>query len=141
VLHLKQETRDRTVHASDTDIDKETHRYSLILFDYSSSQLDRKQSEAIVGDMATSVEDGSTITLTGHTDKTGDDQFNERLSKDRVNRAADMLQAALRRSGKGKPLMDLESRGSRDNLFDNALPEGRVLSRTVRAIIEKEVAK
>jgi outer membrane protein OmpA-like peptidoglycan-associated protein len=141
ILHLKQQTHDRTIHASDTSIDKETHKYSLILFDYSSSQLDRKQSEEIVSDMASSVEGGSAITLTGHTDKTGDDQFNDRLSKDRVNRAAEMLQSALRRSGKGKPPMQVESHGSRDNLFDNSLPEGRVLSRTVRAIIEKEVAK
>lgn len=141
ILRLKHQTHDRNIHESDTNVDKETHRYSLILFDYSSSQLDRKQSEAIVSDMATNIDAASDITLTGHTDKSGDDQFNERLSRNRVTRAAEMLQSSLRRSGKEGPPMIVESHGSRDNLFDNSIPEGRVLSRTVRALIEKEVSK
>ncbi|MDP4200490.1 MAG: OmpA family protein [Bacteroidota bacterium] len=138
-IHLRQKIRNRTVHITDTTLDKEVEKYSLILFDYSSSQLDRKQAEGIIHDMAGSILKGSQVTLTGHTDKTGDDQFNEKLARDRVTRAADMLQAALRRSGKGKPSMLVESHGSRDDLFDNSIPEGRVLSRTVRALIENEV--
>ncbi len=138
-IHLRQRIRDRTVHVTDTSLDKEVERYSLILFDYSSSQLDRKQTESIVHDMAGSISKGSQVKLTGHTDKTGDDQFNDKLSRDRVTRAADMLQAALRRTGKGRPSMLVESHGSRDDLFDNSIPEGRVLSRTVRALIENEI--
>lgn len=138
-IRLRQKVHDRSVHVSDTTLDKEVERYSLILFDYSSSQLDRKQTESIVHDMAGSISNGSQVTLTGHTDKTGDDQFNEKLARDRVTRAADMLQAALRRTGKGRPSMLVESHGSRDDLFDNSIPEGRVLSRTVRALIENEV--
>jgi outer membrane protein OmpA-like peptidoglycan-associated protein len=138
IIHLRQKTRDITKHETDTTLDKELERYSLILFDYSSSQLDRKESDRIIHDMASTIGLSSTVRLTGHTDQTGDDAFNDRLSRDRVTRAMTMLDAALKQLGKSKPAMSVESRGSRDQLFDNSIPEGRVLSRTVRALIESE---
>jgi outer membrane protein OmpA-like peptidoglycan-associated protein len=144
VIHLKLRSSDVTKHrndrsyASDTSLDKQLERYSLILFDYSSSQLDKKESDRIVMDMASSVNDSTRMTLTGHTDKTGDDAFNERLARVRVTRAAEMLEAELKKLGKKEPDLTVESRGSRDELFDNSIPEGRVLSRTVRALIENE---
>jgi hypothetical protein len=49
-----------------------------------------------------------------------------------------MLQAELKKLGKREPDLSVESHGSRDDLFDNSIPEGRVLSRTVRALIENE---
>ena len=138
VIHLRQEQRETTKHQSDTARDKELERYSLILFDYSSSQLDKRQSERIVNTMAESITPSSNVTLTGHTDKTGDDAFNDRLANQRVSRAAEMLSTELQQLGKKRPAMLVESRGSRDLLFDNAIPEGRVLSRTVRALIEND---
>ncbi|HWF44442.1 MAG TPA: OmpA family protein [Candidatus Kapabacteria bacterium] len=138
VIHLRQEQHDITKHESDTSLDKELERYSLILFDYSSSQLDKKQSDKIVEAMAHSINVSSQVTLTGHTDKTGDDAFNDRLAQQRVSRAAEMLSAELHQIGKDPPSMLVESHGSRDVLFDNSIPEGRVLSRTVRALIEND---
>ncbi len=139
VILLKKETRDTTMHASDTSLDKQVERYSLILFDYSSSQLDKKESDLIVREMASTVQGQTRVTLTGHTDKTGDDAFNDRLARDRVMRAATMLEAELTQLRKTHAPLTTESRGSRDNLFDNSIPEGRVLSRTVRATIENDM--
>jgi outer membrane protein OmpA-like peptidoglycan-associated protein len=139
VIHLRQETHDISKHTSDTSLDKDLERYSLILFDYSSSQLDKKQSERILRDMASAIREASQVTLTGHTDRTGDDAFNYRLARQRVSRAGEMLSEELRRMGKERPAMVVESHGSRDLLFDNGIPEGRVLSRTVRALIENEI--
>ena len=138
IILLKQETRDITKHETDTSLDKQLQRYSLILFDYSSSQLDKRQSDKIVREIANAINDGSAITLTGHTDKTGDDAFNTRLAMQRVSHAADMLGDELKKMGKEKPAMLVESHGSKDVLFDNSIPEGRVLSRTVRALIESD---
>jgi outer membrane protein OmpA-like peptidoglycan-associated protein len=138
VIHLRKEQLDITKHESDTALDKELERYSLILFDYSSSQLDKKQSDNIVEAMAHSINTSSQVTLTGHTDKTGDDAFNDRLAQQRVSHAAEMLSAELHQIGKDPPSMLVESHGSRDLLFDNSIPEGRVLSRTVRALIEND---
>jgi outer membrane protein OmpA-like peptidoglycan-associated protein len=139
VILVKKETRDTTMHASDTSQDKQVERYSLILFDYSSSQLDKKESDLILREMAASIQGQARVTLTGHTDKTGDDAFNDRLARDRVTRAAKMLEAELTQLRKTHAPLAIESRGSRDNLFDNSIPEGRVLSRTVRATIEQEM--
>ena len=139
IIRLHKQTSDITRHAGDTVLDKQMERYSLILFDYSSSQLDKKESEAIIRQMASAVQTHSRMTLTGHTDKTGDETFNDRLARDRVNRAAQMLEAELKLLGEKVPPLAIESRGSRDNLFDNSIPEGRVLSRTVRATIENDL--
>ncbi len=138
IILLRQETHDVTQHARDTAFDKDLERFSLILFDYSSSQLDKRQSDRILREMAASIHDASAITLTGHTDRTGDDLFNSRLALQRVSHAADMLGEELKKLGKERPAMLVESHGSRDQLFDNSIPEGRVLSRTVRALIENE---
>jgi outer membrane protein OmpA-like peptidoglycan-associated protein len=139
VIHLKKQTSDMTRHESDTSLDKQLQRYSLILFDYSSSQLDKKESDLIIKEMASAIGSKAHVTLTGHTDKTGDDAFNDRLAHDRVTRAAEMLEAELKKLGEKIPPLAIESRGSRDNLFDNSIPEGRVLSRTVRATIANDI--
>jgi len=136
VIHLWENARDITTHASDTERDKQVERYSLILFDYSSSQLDKTESERIVSDMASDIQGQTRVTLTGHTDQTGDEAFNDELSRNRAMRAAQMLKAQLTERGKPEPSIAVEWRGARDELFDNSIPEGRVLSRTVRAIIE-----
>ena len=136
VIHLWENARDITAHASDTEGDKQVERYSLILFDYSSSQLDKTESERIVSDMASDIRGQTRVTLTGHTDQTGDEAFNDELSRERAMRAAQMLKAQLVELGKPEPSIAVEWRGARDELFDNSIPEGRVLSRTVRAIIE-----
>lgn len=136
VIHLRKEAHDTSLHAKDSEEGKQLDRYSLILFDYSSSSLDKKESETIVHAMAEAIRNGSNILLTGHTDKTGDDAFNDKLSKERVDRAQSMLDAALEKLHKSHEPITAESRGSRDTLFDNSIPEGRVLSRTVRAVID-----
>ncbi len=139
VIRLHKQSQDRSRHVSDTLLDKQIERYSLILFDYSSSQLDKKESEEIINEMASSVRNKVHVTLTGHTDKTGDEAFNDRLARERVTRAAQMLEAQLKKLGEKIPPLAIESRGSRDNLFDNSIPEGRVLSRTVRAMIVNDL--
>ena len=139
IIRLHKQTSDVTRHGRDTTLDKQLERYSLILFDYSSSQLDKKESETIINAMASSIHSKAHVTLTGHTDKTGDDAFNDRLAHDRVTRAAQMLEAELNKRGEKIPSLAIESRGSRDNLFDNSIPEGRVLSRTVRVTIENDI--
>ena len=136
VIHLHEEARDTSKYVSDTANEKHIERYSLILFDYSSSQLDRTESQRIVRDMATDIQGGTHITLTGHTDRTGDESYNDALSRARAMQADEMLRAELSQLGKPEPSIAVEWRGGRDELFDNSIPEGRMLSRTVRATVE-----
>jgi outer membrane protein OmpA-like peptidoglycan-associated protein len=138
-IYLAKSERDKIVHRSDTSLSRDIHRYSLILFDYSSSQLDKRKADALMSEMARSVSDSSRIRLTGHTDRTGDEEFNDALARQRVERAAQILAKRLAEHGQAGHAIEIESRGSRDQLFDNSLPEGRLLSRTVRAYIEEEL--
>lgn len=140
-IKLRHVRRDVTAYRKDSaSTDRKVEKYSLILFDYSSSELARNQADTIINYVARSVRPDSRLVITGHTDKTGNDAFNEQLAGQRAARAAELLDKKLRALRKARPDMSVESHGSRDILFDNSKPEGRFLSRTVRVTVE-EVAK
>jgi len=135
-IRLRTERHESTKHATDTSSGKPIERFSLILFDYSSSQFDKKQAESIMSYVAKASDKNAVVTLTGHTDQTGNDEFNERLSEQRASSAYSLLLTILKQQKKPVPAISVESHGSRDLLFDNSVPEGRFLSRTVRITIE-----
>lgn len=137
-IKLRHEKRDISMYRKDSlAADRKVEKYSLILFDYSSSELAKNQADTIINYVAKSIRPNSRLVITGHTDKTGNDSFNEQLAEQRAARAAELLDRKLRALRKSRPDMSVESHGSRDILFDNALPEGRFLSRTVRVTVEE----
>jgi outer membrane protein OmpA-like peptidoglycan-associated protein len=137
-IKLRHVRRDLSAYRKDSLApDRKLEKYSLILFDYSSSELAKNQADTIINYVAKSVRPNSRLVITGHTDKTGNDAFNEQLAGQRAARAAELLDKKLRGLKKARPDMSVESHGSRDILFDNALPEGRFLSRTVRVTVEE----
>lgn len=137
VIRLRQLQRETDVKKADLAKDgRKVEKYSLILFDYSSSQLAHKQADTIIGYVAKNLSPDARLVITGHTDKTGDTQFNERLAMERAQRAVELLRVRLRGLRKPAPTLQVESHGSRDVLFDNSIPEGRFLSRTVRMTLE-----
>jgi outer membrane protein OmpA-like peptidoglycan-associated protein len=137
-IKLRHVRRDISAYRKDsTATDRKVEKYSLILFDYSSSELAKNQADTIINYVAKSVRPDSRLVITGHTDKTGNDAFNEQLAGQRAARAAELLDKKLRALKKERPDMSVESHGSRDILFDNSKPEGRFLSRTVRVTVEE----
>ncbi len=137
-IKLRHVRRDVSAYRKDSvAADRKVEKYSLILFDYSSSELARNQADTIINYVAKSVRPDSRLVITGHTDKTGNDDFNEQLAGQRAARAAELLDKKLRALKKARPDMSVESHGSRDILFDNSKPEGRFLSRTVRVTVEE----
>jgi outer membrane protein OmpA-like peptidoglycan-associated protein len=136
-IRLRQVRRDVSSYRKDSSADRKVEKYSLILFDYSSSELAKNQADTIINYVAKSVRPDSRLVITGHTDKTGNDAFNEQLAGQRAARAAELLDRRLRALKKTRPDMSVESHGSRDILFDNSKPEGRFLSRTVRVTVEE----
>jgi outer membrane protein OmpA-like peptidoglycan-associated protein len=138
VIHMRRVQHDTVTHRTEDIADKHLERYSLILFDYSSSQFGRRQAELLIDTIARSVDKFAEVTLTGHTDQTGDPAFNNRLSGERASTTADALRVRWRHAKHPLPHMSVEAHGSRDILFDNALPEGRFLSRTVRIMVEHD---
>lgn len=72
------------------------------------------------------------IRVRGHTDNTGDDNYNQQLSEKRAEAVADYLidQAEL-----NPDTVSYEGRGARDPVADNSLAEGRARNRRVEIIL------
>jgi len=111
-------------------------KYALILFDFNSAEV--KAHNKIVMDRIIEriIEvPGAGVTIVGHTDNIGNELYNLDLSRRRAKAAYDVLLAgglAERES------IVHEGAGAHDPLFDNNLPEGRALNRTVTVTLEYE---
>lgn len=138
-IKIKKEVQNKSRHLSDTTADKSLERFHLLLFDYSSSAELSSISDEIFERIAGSITPDSRVSLIGHTDITGDPNYNEHLSYDRASRASLLLSSRLHKLGRPAPTFNLEARGAKDILFDNTNAEGRFLSRTVRITIERDL--
>lgn len=109
--------------------DKEIDRYSLILFDFDKADLE-KNNLKIINDIKQKIKSTSDIYITGHTDRTGEDSYNLRLSIER---------AFATKKALGFPKAIAEGMGEKIILHDNDLPEGRFFCRTVNIIVETKL--
>ncbi|MBK7412211.1 MAG: OmpA family protein [Ignavibacteria bacterium] len=64
----------------------------------------------------------STVTVEGHTDRSGEAEYNQKLSQRRADATASRLKVPADRA---------KGFGSSDLLYDNATPEGRLYCLTV----------
>lgn len=111
--------------------DKKIERYSLILFDYNRAELNTRQQQ-ILREIKSRIEPGSTVTIAGYTDRTGDPEYNKQLAMKRVAEAQKILQL---------PAANLKTEpvGNDRLLFDNSTPQGRSYCRTVQLLIETPI--
>ena len=103
--------------------DKEINRYSLILFDFAKSDLN-EANRKIIDLIKNRITLDATVSVTGYTDRVGEEAFNQKLSEDRARTVANAL-------GVGKPVGAGETM-----LYNNDLPEGRFYCRTVNVVVE-----
>jgi len=106
--------------------DREIEKYNLLLFDLQSSELNETNKQ-IIELIQKHLKDISAITIIGHTDRTGEAEANKQLSFDRAKSTARAL---------GVTKADIRGIANETVLYDNNLPEGRCLSRTVDIIVE-----
>ncbi|MDJ0781280.1 MAG: OmpA family protein [Desulfosarcinaceae bacterium] len=109
-------------------------KYALILFDYDSDEVkDRNQiiMNRIIQRLQKFPE--AQVTITGHTDNIGKDDYNLALSDRRAIVVNDQI-ALAGISAPGK--LSYSGAGPFAPLYDNALPEGRALNRTVTVALE-----
>ncbi|MEW6220771.1 MAG: OmpA family protein [Thermodesulfobacteriota bacterium] len=113
---------------------KVIEKYGLILFEFDRSEL--KGVNAIIVDRVVSRVAGlpqSQLAIVGHTDMIGTDAYNLALSQRRAQAVYD----ATIRSGVAAPgQITAGGVGEADPPYDNALPEGRALNRTVIISLE-----
>ncbi len=104
-------------------------KFNLILFSYNKFNMNdanNRISEIING----KIQKKSKVTVIAYTDKTGSDEYNLELSKNRAESASKALISDN---------METKGLGESVILYDNTLPEGRFYCRTVEVIVETEI--
>ncbi len=109
--------------------DKKIDRFSLILFDFDKAEID-KNNERIANIINSQLLQSKKIIITGYTDRMGDDDYNQKLSLERANALANILDVEPD---------EIIGLGESVEIYDNTLPEGRFYSRTVEVIAETPV--
>ncbi|HET6511106.1 MAG TPA: OmpA family protein [Candidatus Kapabacteria bacterium] len=128
-----------TVAQNTTEKRERIERFSLILFDFDESKIEDKNAR-MIEKVAKSLPtlNAERITIVGHTDESGTEDYNDRLSKQRAEETRAALEQAATRAGVSLPPRILtDGLGSKEKLFDNRSPEGRFYSRTVNITVEK----
>lgn len=108
--------------------DKEIDRFSLILFDVRSAEI-TATNKRISDIIKSAIKPTSTISITGYTDRLGDQAFNQQLAQSRAQATARVLgsdKAVVRGIGQAQ-------------LYDSTFPEGRLYTRTVDIVVETPV--
>jgi outer membrane protein OmpA-like peptidoglycan-associated protein len=107
--------------------DRLISRFNLILFDFDSPQLGRRNEQILARFILPEIGPGAHIRIAGYTDRIGEEKHNRTLSQQR----AESAQRALR-----TPVESVEGKGENAPLYTNGSPEGRFYNRTV--VIEAE---
>jgi outer membrane protein OmpA-like peptidoglycan-associated protein len=113
---------------------KVKEQYALILFDYNRADI-KGRNQAIVARIVGRIAQvpDALISVVGHTDILGKESYNMELSRRRAEAVQTyLLQSAPQLAGK----LHVSGVGPHDPLFDNQLPEGRSLNRTVTITLE-----
>jgi outer membrane protein OmpA-like peptidoglycan-associated protein len=106
-------------------------KYSLILFDYNSSELN-SSNKRIINFINSKLKNNSKVIVEGFTDRTGEENYNLRLSLQRSMNTA----KTLKLSENLNDILNYEGYGESKLLFNNDLPEGRFYCRTVTITVE-----
>ncbi len=111
--------------------------YMLAAFDYDEAEpgaIDRDLLEDIVEDLS----QGGRITIVGYTDRIGGEDYNLQLSVRRALSVATLLRRLATAQGRANIDIRVEGAGIETQRFTNDLPEGRMFSRGVQVIVERE---
>jgi outer membrane protein OmpA-like peptidoglycan-associated protein len=109
-------------------------KYALILFDFNRADI-KEHNKAIVDRIVARIKEipDATVSIVGHTDTIGQEAYNLDLSTRRAKAAYDQILAG---GVAADDSITYKGIGPHDALFDNDLPEGRALNRTVTVSLE-----
>lgn len=119
--------RKRTENLPDRTIDK----YSLILFDFDNASLTADNQRILERMVLPSIKASSKVSIIGYTDRIGTDEHNKKLSVERSQTVMNFLKS---RATDAK--YSAVGVGESSEIYNNNVPTGRQLSRTVQVIVE-----
>lgn len=120
------QSKKRTEELPDVTITK----FSLVLFDFDKADVSAQDREVINKLVLPNIKFNSTVKIYGYTDRIGDDEYNLRLATRRAEAVKSIIQ-----SQRKDVKIETYGVGERQLLFDNDVPTGRHLSRTVQIVI------
>ncbi len=116
--------------------DKTIHKFSLILFDFDSEAVTGDNLRILEREIVPVVEYNSIVKVFGYADEIGEAGYNKQLANRRATAVADAIK---KRTKAAK--VEVHGVGEDLELFDNELPAGRFLCRTVQVVIETPAKK
>ncbi len=111
--------------------------YSLVAFGYRSAVGGQAHEERL-REITDRIGDGARISITGYTDRIGDDRYNQELSLARAHYVAERIRTFTAAQGAESLELIIHGAGAETERFPNNLPEGRVLSRGATIVIEQQ---
>jgi len=108
------------------DEDQPFDEFGIVLFDYNSSRIAESEND-VIRELRERVERADRITITGTADKSGNETVNLRLAENRA-------QSVVRALGLSPGTYDVQRRIASD--YSSDLPEGRMLSRQVKIVLQ-----
>lgn len=111
--------------------DKLVSKYSLIQFDFDKYDISQNDMEVINKYIIPDVKYNSTVKIYGYTDRIGTEEYNRTLAGNRANAVMTILKGKVNTAK-----YEVYAIGKDFEVFDNDLPIGRQLSRTVQITIE-----
>ncbi len=110
-------------------------KYALILFDFDKDTIDARNQEIIDGIVARiKALPQAAVDIVGHSDNIGKEAYNIKLSERRALAVYNMLKASYDEDPGDR--IRYSGVGPNNQLYDNRLPEGRSLNRTVTIMLE-----
>lgn len=111
--------------------DKTVDKFSLILFDFDKDEITADNIRILENKVLPAIKFNSTVKIYGHTDRIGEDKYNRELSLRRAEATRKALQDKM-----SSVKYEVYGLGETKKIFDNDIPLGRHLSRTVQIIVE-----
>jgi len=106
-------------------------KFSLILFDFDRAEISAENAEILKNRVGPVIKSNSVVKIIGYTDRIGAPEYNRSLALQRAIVTRDILEE------KAPGIkFEVSGRGEDVEIFDNAVPTGRVLSRTVQVFVE-----
>lgn len=124
----------RTEQSAEVQGYKVLEQYALILFDYDSAAI-KDRNQAIVERILRRMEQvpEARVSVVGHTDTIGSETYNLKLSDRRAQAVKETILAAAANTA---DRLEVKGVGPGEPLYDNQMPEGRALNRTVTITLE-----
>ncbi len=110
----------------ETEGNYEIERFSLILFDFDKANIEGIN-KRIIEFISGRIKPNSEVEIIGYTDRTGDAEYNKKLSARRAEAAKSALKL---------PSASAKGVGEEELLYNNDIPEGRFYSRTVNITVK-----